>query len=247
MPNDETRTLGLIGGLGVPAGIYYYEQLARAHKERERSLRLFFAHADVRKVLAHVQAGKTRELMEYLLNLVRSLQAAGAGVAAISAVTPHVCIDELAAASPIPIVNLLLAIDIELRERAMRRVALCGTRFVIETDLFGALSSAEVARPKPEEIDEIHAIYSELAQSGKATAAQRERLTRLANLLFERERIDAIVLAGTDLSAMYGDDEPDFPVVDASKVHVRAITAALWGRETRALPDICQNALKAAE
>jgi aspartate racemase len=212
----------------VRAGIYYYEQIARAYQERDKALRLFFVHAEIRTALAYMRAGRVRELMQYLLSLVQSLEGAGAAVAAISAVTPHVCIDELLAASPIPIVNILPAIDTELREREVRRVAIYGTRYVVETDLFGALPSVEVVRPKPEEIDEIHAIYTELAQSGKITAAQRERLALLANFLFERERIEAIVIAGTDLSAIYADDEPGFPVVDASKVHVRAITEVLW-------------------
>lgn len=228
MSSIEPRALGLIGGLGIRAGIYYYEQIAQAHQERDRALRLFFAHAEIRAVLAHMRAGSVRELMEYLLSFVQALEGAGADVAAISAVTPHVCIEELAAASPIPIVNILPAIDNELRERAVRRIALYGTRYVIESDLFGALRSVDVVRAKPDEIDEIHAIYTGIAESGNMTAAQRERLAQLANELIDRERIDAIVIAGTDLSAIYEDDEPCFPAVDASKVHVRAITDALW-------------------
>lgn len=227
-PSIESRALGLIGGLGVRAGIYYYEQIAQAHQERDMVLRLFIAHAEIRMALGHMRAGRVRELMQYLLSFIQSLVGAGAEVAAISAVSPHVCIEELAAASPIPIVNILPTINNELRERAVRRVALYGTRYVIETNLFGALSSVDVIRPKPEEIDEIHAIYTGLAESGEIMAAQRERLERLANLLIERERLEAVVIAGTDLSAIYEDEEPGFPVIDASKVHVRAITEALW-------------------
>ncbi|MGZ3553920.1 MAG: hypothetical protein ACXWNK_18000 [Vulcanimicrobiaceae bacterium] len=54
----DRPTLGLIGGLGLGAGIYYYRQLVNEFEERGEALRLLFAHADVRRVLGHVRAGE---------------------------------------------------------------------------------------------------------------------------------------------------------------------------------------------
>jgi aspartate racemase len=176
--------------------------------------------------MGHVEAGETHQLAQYLSGLVQSLAHGGAELAVIPAVTPHICIEEVAAASPVPLVSILHAINEDLRAKAARRITLFGTRFTIESDLFGALTGVDVVRPRANEIDEIHRVYAEYAVDGVANAGQRETLHRVADALFEREKIDAIVLAGTDLSAFYDDEPPEYPAIDASTAHIHAIMQA---------------------
>src|SRR5436309_2992903 len=47
MSNQEGRLLGLIGGLGPSATIYYYRGLLAAHAVQGRVARILIAHADV--------------------------------------------------------------------------------------------------------------------------------------------------------------------------------------------------------
>lgn len=222
-----TRTLGLVGGLGIEAGIYYYQHLARLHERLGVPLKLVMVHAQARTAVGHMMAGERRELAEYLGGFIRQLAAAGAQVAAIPAVTPHICIGELLSASPIPLVNILEALAADLQKRKLRRVALFGTKFVIESDLYGALPSIDVVRPDAEAIERIDSIYRSYAVSGYGGADERAELTSIANRLRHRTGVDAIVLAGTDLSALFECDEPAFPYVDASQVHIDAIVRRL--------------------
>ena len=218
------RTLGLIGGLGYEAGMYYYGQLVRACEERGQTLRMLLVHAEIRKAMGHVAAGERDELAAYLRALVAQLAAGGAEIAAIPAVTPHLVIDAVAQDSPVPLVSMLEALSTDLQQRGMRRVALFGTRFVIESDLYGALPAAiEAVRPRPEEIDRIDSLYRSYAMSGQGGAAEREAFTAIARELCARERLDAVVLAGADLSALFDGYEAPFPNVDASQVHIAAI------------------------
>lgn len=219
-----TKTLGLVGGLGIEAGIYYYQQLAKAHAAIGVPLEMILVHADVNKAVGHMFAGERHELAEYLLALIGRLAAGGANIAAIPAVTPHACIDEVAARSPIPLVSILDAVSAELQRRGLRRIALFGTQFVIESDLYGALpDSITVVRPSREEIARIDELYRAYAVSGKGGAQERAEFTAIANELCEREQLDAIVLAGTDLTALFEGQEPAFPYVDASQIHIAAI------------------------
>lgn len=229
MDASGTRTLGLIGGLGLEAGIYYYEHLVRECERRGLPLRMLLVHADIRKAMGHAAAGERSELAAYLHSLVAQLAAGGAEIAAIPAVTPHMVIDAVARQAPIPLVNMLEVLADGLQRRGLRRVALFGTRFVIESDLYGALPAAiEAVRPRPEEIDRIDALYRSYATSGQGGAAEREAFTAIAEELCARERLDAVVLAGTDLSALFEGHEPAFPYVDASQVHVAAILDRLF-------------------
>jgi aspartate racemase len=229
---DDTPPLcvGLIGGLGVGAAIHYYRELARAHAARGATLRLVMVHADISRGLDYIRAGKLTELAQYLAALIDQLRAAGADVAVIPAVTPNICAPDLAKISSLPLLSILTATDAAIASRAFRRVALFGTRFSIESDLFGQVKSAEIVRPQPAEIDTIHGIYTKLAEDGYGSDAQRQQLWALAHRLIERDHLDGIILAGTDLSLIFNEENTSFPHIDCARVHIHAIMLRLFAQ-----------------
>jgi aspartate racemase len=217
------RSIGLIGGVGVGAAIHYYRELARIHAERGHVLNLIMSHAHFDRVRGAVAAGDKQGLASYLGTLIKQMKAAGAEFAVLPAVAPHIAITELIELSPLPLVNLLTEVKHEIDARRLRRVALLGARYVIESRLYGQLESVEIVMPQPDEIDYIHATYFQVAEAGICTAAQREGLARMAHKLIERDRVEAIVLAGTDLALVFDESNIDFPHIDAARVHLDAI------------------------
>ena len=141
--------------------------------------------------------------------------------------TPHLCISELQPISTLPLVNLLEAVNDSVRSSGFHRVALFGTRFTIESGMFGALTSAEVVRPRTDEIDFIHRIYFRLASSGVGGDTEREGLTHLAETFIRRDAVDAIILAGTDLALIFDESNTSFPHVDCARVHLDTILAKM--------------------
>jgi aspartate racemase len=216
------RCIGLIGGLGVGATVLCYQELAKAHAERGRILILVMAHADVNRVLAAAQAGDKDGLAEYLAGLIGRLASAGADFAAIPALTPHICIAELLKLSPLPIVNLVEELQRDIEARGWRRVAF-GTRFTMESGLFGLLRGVEVVAPAAAEIDFVHQIYMQLVSAGAGSEEQRESLSRLAHKLIERDGVEAVILAGTDLAVLFNESNTDFPNIDCARLHLSAI------------------------
>lgn len=223
------RCLGLIGGLGVGATIYYYQELVKAHLELGQVANLLILHADVNRVLQYAAAGETSGMAEYFLQLIGRLSAAGAEIIAIPAATPHLCAPELMERSPIPLVSLVDEIVHEVDDRRLKRVALFGTRFTMETELFGRLKDVEVVAPKPAEIDFIHQTYLQLVNVGSGTEQQYRGLHQLAHTLIERDGIEAIILAGTELSLVFNRANTDFPHIDGARLHLAAIMEQLTG------------------
>jgi len=219
--------LGLIGGLGVGATVYYYRELVKAHAARGCVPNLLIVHADVNRVLQYAATGDVAQMAEYFLVLIRRLEAAGAKVAAIPAITPHICEPELSPRSPIPLVSLVDEIVGEVRHRELRRVALFGTRFTIETGLFGRLKAADVVSPTTSEIEFIHQAYLQIVNSGSGTEEQYQGLRQVAHTLLERENVEAIILAGTELSLIFNEANLDFPHIDGSRLHLDAIMRQL--------------------
>jgi aspartate racemase len=207
------RSLGLIGGLGPGATIHYYRELAKT-----QSGEFLIVHADMNRVLGDVERGDRAGLAAYFAGLIERLAHGGAELAAISAITPHICIRELQKISVLPLVNIIEAVGTEIRSRGYKRVALFGTRFVVESRMFGMLDGVEVL--VPEQVETIHSAYMQIVEGGTEA---RLTLSRIAREL----PVDAVVLAGTDLSAVFDETNAEFPVVDCAKVHIHAILREL--------------------
>jgi aspartate racemase len=225
--DGHAPTLGLVSGLGVGAGIFYYKALVDGHLARGLTPRLLMVHADARYVVAQAAAQNRMELAEYLAGLLKQLALGGAEIAAIPAFSPQVCMSELMAITPLPLISLLDAIAAEVERRRFRRVALFGARVTMETRMFGALQDTEVITPKAEEIDAVADIYQRVVQEAQASKADFERLRAIAHRLIEREQLDGIILAGTDLAFVFNPNNTDFPHLDGARVHIHAIMRAL--------------------
>ena len=107
-----------------------------------------------------------------------------------------------------------------IRSSGFRKVALFGTRYTVESNMFGLLEGIDVVLPSPAQIDEIHEAYMHTVEGG---TDGRATLSRIAREL----PVDAIVLAGTDLSLIYDESNIDFPCIDGAEVHLRAIMREL--------------------
>jgi aspartate racemase len=219
----QVRSFGLVSGLGVGAGIFYYKALVDAHLAQGLSPRLLMVHADARYVMTQAAARNTKQLAEYLAGLLKQLALGGAEIACIPAFSPQICADELAAITPLPLISVLDAISAEVERRRFRRVALFGARVTMETQMFGRLHDTEVVMPTPGEIDAIADIYLRVVEEARASNADFERLRALAHTLIKREQLDGIVLAGTDLAFVFNPSNADFPHVDGARAHIEAI------------------------
>lgn len=136
--------VGLIGGLGVGATVHYYEKIAAACKARGIVPDLVIAHADVDRGQGFVRAGKLDEPADYLSGFIDRMARAGAEVAVIPAVTPHICIAQLLKRSRLPLINIVDPIGAELRTRKIKRVALFGTVFTVEGGLLAGTDLAVI-------------------------------------------------------------------------------------------------------
>jgi aspartate racemase len=203
--------------------MFYYKALVDAHLALGLSPRLLMIHADVRYVLSKAAARETKELAEYLAGLLKQLALGGAEIASIPAFSPQVCAAELAAMAPLPLISLLDAISEAAEKKRLRRVAVFGARVTMETHLFGRLSDIEVIMPSRDEVDLIADTYVRVVEEARASDEDFNLLRALAHTLIKRERLDAIVLAGTDLAFVFNPSNTDFPHLDGARVHVEAI------------------------
>lgn len=218
--------IGLVGGLGPAATVFYYRELLARLKAAGLAPGIFLAHADVSYVLEAIGGDRLEEVAGYLGGLLGSLEAAGASITAITAVGPHIAASYLPAskARRIDLIDTILA---EIQNRGVRRVALLGPRKVVETSLFGRLDGVEVLMPPVATVDRVHELYFRIVRDEVASAETVRELEEIARGL-HRDGAEAILLAGTELSLAFDPARAmGFPVLDAGRLHVAALVSAL--------------------
>ena len=197
------------------------------HREQGRSLDLVMVHAETGTIFEFAQAGDRSGMASYLLGFVDRLHAAGAEFVAIPAVTPHLCIEQLAARSPIPVFDIFTPLRRELSRSGIRRAGILGTRFVMDSEMFGALGGSEFVHAAKDDEDFIHRTYVEIAASGHATAEQRNGLIEIARSLCAEQGAETILLAGTDLVTAFRQKPAEFPSIDCAALHLADIVQGL--------------------
>ena len=78
----------------------------------------------------------------------------------------EICIRQLEAISPLPLLNALPAVDAAIKQRQFKTVGIIGTRMVMQTGLYGAISTAEVIVPEGDEFELVQENYGAMATIG---------------------------------------------------------------------------------
>src|SRR6476659_8388174 len=229
MRNKEGRVLGLVGGLGPGATVYYYNGLLAAHKAQGRVARMLIAHADVDHGRPLAEANALDELARYLNGFIDATAAGGAEMAAIVAVTPHICSAQLLPLLKIPLIDMVSTVADAIRARGLKRIALFGTRSTVRSRMFGRLG-VDVVMPTDDEIEFINNAYLDVVYD-RSTPATLDRLRALAHSLIKRDGAEAVLLAGTDLSMVMNEQNAGFPTLDCAGVHIlRRLHGGCWRR-----------------
>ena len=221
------RHLGLIGGLGPDATVHYYRELLARHEKAGRLPRLTIAHADVETARQRAAANDREGLARYLNGFVEEVARSGAELTAIVAVTPHLCAPQLTRIAPLPLIDMVSEVAKALRQRGLRRVALLGTRFTIETRLFGGLAGVDVVMPTAERIARIDTLYYDFV-GGRGSDAKFFELQDIAAGYVRDDHAEAVLVAGTDLSPHLARFDSSLPLIDCAQLHLDAIAARLF-------------------
>ena len=224
--------VGLVGGLGPESTIDYYR---RIHAAWERDApgtapAIVIDSLDVQHALQLVATDRSA-LVAYLLASLRRLAGAGVDFAALTANTPHLVFDALAAESPVPLVSMVAVCADAARARGLRRLALLGTRFTMEAPFYPEVCArvgVAVVPPNAEDRAWVHDCYVNQLLRGDFRADTRQRLVALVERLRDEAALDGVILGGTELPLLLQSPEiAGLPVLDTTALHVAAIVERL--------------------
>jgi aspartate racemase len=226
------KTAGIVGGLGPESTIDYYRRILEAWKRDhpDSAPSIVIDSLDVQFALKLLEQDRPA-LIDYLVASVMRLAGAGASFAAMTANTPHIVFDEVAARSTIPLVSIVETCAEEAAQRGLKRLALLGTRFTMDASFYPAAFSRRgitIVLPNDVERSWVHARYMGELLKGDFRDDTREGFFSLIDRLRNDEGVDGVILGGTELPLLL--QSPvihDLPVLDTTALHVEAIVRRL--------------------
>ena len=225
---------GILGGLGAESTIDYYRRILAVWQEtRPDSFpELTIDSLDVNRGIALVRDDRPA-LVEYLLASIQRLASAGCTFVAMAANTPHVVFGELVPRSPVPLLNIVETCADEAQRIGARRLGMLGTGFTMESSMYPDVfrrRRMEVFTPDTPGRAWMHERYLGELLKGVFRDDTRDGVGRLVDEMIARHRIDALVLAGTELPLLIGKGPiSGLPMLDTTELHVRAIVGRLQG------------------
>lgn len=225
-------TLGMVGGLGPESTIDYYRRVLEAWQREEPGTApsIVIDSLDVQRGLRLVERDRPA-LIEYLLESLRRLAGAGVDFAVMTANTPHIVFDDLAARSPVPLVSIVEVCAQEASRRGLDRLALLGTRFTMEGAFYPEVCARHgVAVVPPDDADRtwVHERYVGELLKGEFRDDTRRQFISLISRLRDEQGVEGVILGGTELPLLLPTPViADIPALDTTALHVAAIVKRL--------------------
>lgn len=227
------KTAGMIGGLGPESTIDYYRSIIALYRQQvgDGYPPLIINSLDVDKALRLLGENDLHHLAQYFVGAFRQLAEAGADFGFVSANTPHVVFNEVRRYSPIPLISIVEATCDEVKRRGLKIVSLLGTRYTMSgrfyPDVFER-HGLRVVAPSAEEQAEIHDRYVNQLIKGIFLPETRARLQEIIATQVERDGVEGVILAGTELPLILKDETiAGVPLLDTTQIHVRAVVAEI--------------------
>jgi aspartate racemase len=183
-------------------------------------------------MLSLVAANQLEELIQYLQNDIQKLARGGvADYAVLAYKKPHMVFDSLRERSPIPLVSIVEATCHAAKYMGLTKLGLFGTRFTMSSPFYPQIflkEHIEIVIPHAEEQAIIHDKYMGELVRAIFLPETRDALLRIVEHMVRRDRIDGLILGGTELPLLLRDSSAaGITFLDTTKIHVEAIVSEM--------------------
>lgn len=223
----KQRTLGIIGGMSWESTESYYRLINEGIKARLGNLHsadLLIHSVDFAPIEALQAKGAWDEMGKVLANSGKRLQAAGAQGLLIATNTMHKVVDDVQAATNLPIIHIADVTAAAIKQQGLTKVALLGTQFTMTEDFYKQRlidAGLQVLIPETGARAEVHRIiYEELCQ-GQLLDSSRQYYQQVTENLADKGA-KGVILGCTEIGLLIQQADSPIPVFDTTAIHAAA-------------------------
>lgn len=228
MAAKKQRTLGIIGGMSWESTESYYRLINEGIKAKLGNLHSadLLIHSIDFAPIGELQAqGAWDEMGEILAHSGKRLQAAGAQGLLIATNTMHKVIDDVQAATNLPIIHIADATAKAIQVQGLTKIALLGTQFTMTQDFYKQRlidAGLQVLIPENDARAEVHRIiYDELCQ-GQFLDSSRQYYSQVIKDLANKGA-EGVILGCTEIGLLIQQADSPIAVFDTTAIHAAAV------------------------
>ena len=227
MAAKKQRTLGIIGGMSWESTESYYRLINEGIKAELGSLHSadLLIHSVDFAPIGELQAqGAWDEMGAILANSGKRLQAAGAQGLLIATNTMHKVVDDVQAATNLPIIHIADATAKAIQAQGLTKIALLGTQFTMTQEFYKQRlidTGLQVLVPENDARAEVHRIiYDELCQ-GQFLDSSRHYYSQVIKDLANKGA-EGVILGCTEIGLLIQQADSPIAVFDTTAIHAAA-------------------------
>ena len=227
MAAKKQRTLGIIGGMSWESTESYYRLINEGIKAELGNLHSadLLIHSVDFAPIGELQAqGAWDEMGAILAKSGKRLQAAGAQGLLIATNTMHKVVDDVQAATNLPIIHIADATAKAIQAQGLTKITLLGTQFTMTQDFYKQRlidAGLQVLIPENDARAEVHRIiYDELCQ-GQFLDSSRQYYSQVIKDL-ANEGAEGVILGCTEIGLLIQQADSPIAVFDTTAIHAAA-------------------------
>jgi aspartate racemase len=223
------RRIGILGGISHESTLVYYQQLitgyyARYHDAYYPEIVIF--SLDFQRFTDMEDRGEMVPYVEYIVEGLDRLAAAGAEVALMAANSPHVVYEEVAARAKLPLLSIVEVAAKAAAEAGAKRLLLLGIKFTMQAGFYAKVCARygiDVVTPAESDQDALNRLIFEELTLGKFGDQQRAKLLALIERAAQHNQFDGVILGCTELPVLLQQAHTSIPLYDTLALHVQAM------------------------
>lgn len=218
------RRIGILGGISHESTLRYYELIHEKHYRSRGDYHypeVVVFSLDFQRFTDLEDRGDTEGYIGYIMEGVRSLEAAGAEFVVMAANSPHAVFDQVQEKAGVPLISIAEVTADEAMREGLRTLLLLGIRFTMRSTFYREVCGRhgiDVVTPSEVEQDEIDRIIFDELVRGIVGDESRRRLLEIIG----GYDVDGVILGCTELPLILGQEDAGVRVLDTVELHVEA-------------------------
>ena len=226
------KTLGIIGGMSPESTTLYYRIINREVNRRlggNHSADIVMHSVDFEEVVRLQKSGDWEVAGALLAASAAKLEGAGAQLLLVATNTMHKVAPAIERATTVPLLHVVDATAIAIREQGMQKVGLLGTTFTMSDGFYPermAVQGIQTIVPTESEQTDINRIIFEQLCLGRVEPEAVQYLQKVITGLKE-QGAQGVILGCTELCLAVEADKTPLPVFDSTTIHALAAVEAV--------------------
>ena len=226
------KTLGIIGGMSPESTTLYYRIINREVNRclgDNHSADIVMHSVDFEEVVRMQKSGDWEAAGALLAASATKLEGAGAQLLLVATNTMHKVAPAIERATTVPLLHVVDATAIAIREQGMQKVGLLGTTFTMSDGFYPermAVQGIQTIVPTESEQTDINRIIFEQLCLGRVEPEAVQYLQKVITGLKE-QGAQGVILGCTELCLAVEADKTPLPVFDSTTIHGLAAVEAV--------------------